>query len=138
MAKDKTEMKTEMKTETEVKTEVVDPTKRVTIEVSEEQKEAFAEFLAKQEILKAEKTAKELADKEPKTNFDVSLRFQHNINGKAYGPGRVRVPGVMLGKLMSQDQKAADRELSNMMGRERVYKLTSGMAPVCVKDTVSR
>jgi len=47
--------KTEIKTETEVKTEVVDPTKRVTIEVSEEQKEAFAEFLAKQEILKAEK-----------------------------------------------------------------------------------
>ena len=110
----------------------------VKIEVSHEDKEAFAEFLAKKDILKAEKAAKELAAKQPKTEFEITLRFQHNINGKKYGPGRGKVPGELLGKLMSADQKSADRELSNMMQRDRVYRLTQGMAPVLVKDNVNR
>lgn len=132
MAKKETETKVE-----EVKT--VEPkAETVKIEVSHEDKEAFAEFLANREILAAEKKAKELAASEPKTEFEVTLRFQHNINGKRFGPGRTKCPGTLLGKLMSADQKAADRELSNMMQRDRVYKLTQGMSPVLVKDSVSR
>lgn len=129
------------KNEKEAKQEtnsVTNKPETVKIEVTHEDKELFAEFMAKKDILAQEKKIKEEADKKPKNRFEVTLRYQHNINGKAYGPGRVQCPGSLLGKLMSADQKAADRELSNMMQRDRVYKLTTGMAPQLVKDVGGR
>lgn len=83
--------------------------KKVSVEMTEKQKEKFVESQAAAEVAAEVRLA------------DVDLRFYHRINGTQYGPGKVRVEAGIGAALMEADQRAyharlaESQEKSNMI-----------------------
>lgn len=111
-----------------VKEETSDVAKNVNVEMSKEQADEFASFLAKK---KDESEKKEV--KESKTL--IYLVFRHNVNGKKYGPGQTEVPSELVGHFQEYEQRQKNNELASMMNRGRVMELN--MAGKVVKSRSS-
>lgn len=102
--------------------------KLVSVEMTSEQRDRIVKILADEKI-------KAKAD-EDMGQFKMDLLFQHNINGKRFGPGRaVLVPEFLVGQLMYQENKAKEHELNLNQSQKRSFEIMqSGQAvPVRVK-----
>ncbi len=76
---------------------------QVSIEMSKEQAEKFAQFLVKEETA--------VQKNEPKATALIELRFQHRRNRKLYGPGFAQCDEDLAGSLMAADIKALEMRL---------------------------
>lgn len=74
--------------------------KKVSLEMTEEQKNKVVDILAK-----------ESSPTEMKT---VDLLQEHRINGVPYGPGITEAPAVIAGTLLSNDHQALQSRLREM------------------------
>ncbi len=83
-------------------------TKLVAVEMTEEQKEKFVDFMAAEEEAKEVVPAKPAA---PTKFFQIDLSTGHNINGVPYGPGKTRVPEHLVGLLLDQENKHKQGEI---------------------------
>lgn len=109
----------------EIKEEVKEVTEsKVSVEMSQKEKEEFVAFKLKQEEqLKKDK------EKESQKQVNVDLRFAHKRNGIPYGPGRVTVPEDLGCSLLHQDNLAFDSRLAEMQDKKHnIQILQSGKA----------
>lgn len=88
--------------------------KKVSVEMTEEQKAKVVDILAK-----------ETPSTEKKT---INLLQGHRINGVPYGPGDVEVPAAIAGTLLSNDHQALQSRLREMVsGNHNVEILGRGL-----------
>jgi len=78
--------------------------KKVSVEMTEQQKSKVVDILAKE----TQTTEKKW----------VRLLTQHRINGVPYGPGEIEVPAAMAGLLLANDHKAMDSRIREMHSGE--------------------
>lgn len=100
----------------------------VSVEMTPEQRDRIVKILADEKI-------KAQADKDVGI-FKMNLSYQHNMSGKAYGPGNnVLVPEYLVGQLQYQEQKSREHELNLNNSQKRTYEvMQSGHSiPVRVK-----
>lgn len=82
---------------------------KVTVEMTEEQKEKVVDILAKEE---------------PKVELiKVNLGFGHSRNGVKYGPGWANVPSNIAGSLMAADHNALMSELKRNQSAEHLIEI---------------
>jgi hypothetical protein len=108
------------------------PEKLVSVEMTQEQLDAYTDHLAK---AKEEKELLVTPAPEPKKFFKIDLMYSHNINGRAYGPGRgVEVPDYHLGLIQQGENMSRQQEIRLHTTSNRMFKiLDSGQAvPVAV------
>lgn len=88
--------------------------KKVSVEMTEEQKAKVVDILAKE----TPSTEKKWVD----------LLQEHRINGIPYGPGKVEVPVAIAGTLLSNDHQALQSRLREMVsGNHNVEILGRGL-----------
>lgn len=103
---------------------------RVSVEMSVDESEAFADFM------RAKKEDQEPIPAKGRT-MAVHLTYKHNINGKSFGPGRVLVPEEITGQLLFADDQQKRQELALHSNKKRLMKILNdgNVQPVAV-DTV--
>lgn len=94
------------------------------IEMTAEQKDKFLKFMEEEELKKiAEEDKKAFSGETTRVN----LTFRHNINGKAYGPGRlIQVPLELLGLLEVQENHLRNAELRMLTSNKRTFEVLQG------------
>ncbi len=108
------------------KEESVETTQKVNtakIELTEAEALEFAQYKIAQEQKKIdEEQAAALKGK----SVNIMLTFEHNINGKKYGPGKTLVAASLVGHLQNVESKKRDAEMALYMDRKRVVQLSMG------------
>lgn len=121
MSKKKTDVKKEVEAVESTETENL-----VSVEMTEEQKAQFVKFMASKKD-------------EPKVEevqlYTMNLLYQHNINGKKYGPGPTTIPAYHVDLIQHQELNKKGAEISLNTSSNRMFKiLDSGQSvPVAVK-----
>lgn len=87
--------------------------KKVSLEMTESQKEKVVDILAKEE------------KKAPEPMVEVDLRFEHNRNGQPYGPGKVIVPEGVGSSLFAADYNAYVSRLREMESTNKMIEIIS-------------
>ena len=98
-------------------------TEMVSLEMTPEQRDRVVALLGDEKI--KEKAAKETI------YFEFPyLAYQHNINGKKFGPGKkIVVPDHWVGKVIAGEQSLRDHELGLNTSQKRMYEvMQSGQA----------
>lgn len=88
--------------------------KKVSVEMTEKQKEKVTAILAADE-----------APKEPTKWVEVELRFEHRRLGKAWGPGTVRVEEALGSSLYAADYNAYISRIKEMESANRNVEILS-------------
>ncbi len=98
----------------QVSKEAVEEKAVVSVEMTEAQKDKFTAMMAEEE------KKKEAPKKE---KIEIDLRFGHNVNNKAYGPGRV-ICDADIGYAM------VERDYAALQARLRVHESSNHMIEI--------
>lgn len=102
----------------------------VSVEMTEDQAKKFAKFVADEEDKVPE------APKEPEKIFRLQCLYEHNLNGRKFGPGVADIPECYLAQVQVQEQRAREHELNLNQSKTRLFKIMqSGQSiPMLVKQ----
>jgi|JI6StandDraft_1071083.scaffolds.fasta_scaffold01692_25 hypothetical protein len=92
--------------------------KLVSVEMTEEQKKKFADFM-----IAEEDKVEEAAPVTPEAKKQMRLVFQHRINNWVFGPGIAQVPESYVGLIIHGEQSKANAELKLHTSTQHASKL---------------